>query len=97
MFALNTSIIWLGNNNETFQSEIKTGVVTKIGRDTIWVNHQHKAEDQIYAAFCYPDIVMCREYLNRIIEIKARHKKEEDELMKETFKLNNELVKLGLK
>lgn len=97
MFKIGTKVIFRGNHNETLKPMIKSGTVTKIGKDTVWLDYAHKSEDQVYAAFLYPDNDVCREFLERGIAITLRHKAEDTAYMSETYALNNALVRDGLK
>lgn len=87
MFKLGQQIIWNGNDNITLKLVIKGGKVTKIGKDTVWIDNQHKTEDQIYAAFCYPDIEECRQLCQDVLDTSLRHKIEELELACKQFQL----------
>lgn len=97
MFALNTPVIFIGNNNETLTPEIKSGVITRVGKDTVWLDNKHKPEDQVYAAFLYPDTPECRKFLQDSVDLILRHKKEQADFMARTYQFNNELVRKGLK
>lgn len=97
MFKLGQKVIWNGNDNHTLSRVIKSGVVTKVGKDTVWVDSQHKPEDQIYAAFCYPDIPECRQLCQDVIDTATRHDAENKKLLTRQLKLSNEMVRQGLK
>ena len=96
-FKINTRVVFQGNNNSTLVPMIKEGLITKVGRDTVWLDGAHKPEDQVYAAFLYPDTPECREFLQAQIDLRAKIKKMEDEFMVYTYQFNNELVRKGLK
>ena len=102
-FSIGTKIVRIAS---VWEGSIETQVivhetVTKIGKSTgtecIWVNHQHKPEDCLYAVYAYPDIPECVEFLQRTLDLAEKHKKEDAELMTDTYKLNNKLVLAGLK
>ncbi len=96
-FKIGTKVIFRGNDNETLQPLIKSGTVTKVGRDTVWLDNAHKVEDQVFAAFLYPDTLECRAFLEEGITLTQKHKQEEAEYMAKTYQLNNELVRKGEK
>lgn len=97
MFKLNTKIIWQANDNDSLMPTLKSGTVTKVGKDVVWVDNAHKPEDCIYAAFCYPDTEECRAHIMECVN-RARIRKEEDrDYMTRTYQLNNKLVLAGEK
>ncbi len=96
-FKLGQKVIWLGNDNQTLVSVIKSGTVTKTGKDTVWVDNQHKSEDCLLSAFLWPDLPLARELCERVLQTKARHEAEETALLKEQFELTNFFSKEGLK
>lgn len=97
MFKLHTAVIYRGNNNHTLIPEIKSGVITKVGRDTVWLDNAHKSEDQVYAAFLYPDTPECRAFLQAGIDLSLKHQAEQTTRMTEEYQFNNALVRAGLK
>lgn len=96
-FKINTRVVFQGNNNSTLVPMIKEGLITKVGRDTVWLDGAHKPADQVYAALLYPDTPECREFLQAQIDLRKRIKQMEDEFMAYTYQFNNELVRKGLK
>jgi hypothetical protein len=96
-FKVNTAVVFLGNHNSTLVPVIKSGTITKVGRDTVWLDNAHKPEDQVFAAFLYPDTPECRQFLQAQIDLRAKIRKMEDEFMAYTYQFNNELVRKGLK
>lgn len=96
-FKVGTKIVYRGNDNDTLKPILKRGTITKIGRDTVWLDNAHKPEDQVYAVFLYPDTPECVQFLETGILMTERHKAEEDEYMKATYEFNNDLIRKGLK
>lgn len=96
-FKVGTKVIFQGNHNDTLVPMIKEGTITKVGRDTVWLDHAHKAEDQVYAAFLYPDNPDCRHFLQSGIDLQKKIKQMQDEWMAYTYQFNNDLVRKGLK
>ena len=94
-FKIGTEIIY--RDTDGINTIIKSGTITRIGKDTVWLNNKHKPEDQVYSAFLYPNTEECKAFLQRGIDMSTRHKLEEAEYMTETYKLNNDLVRKGLK
>jgi len=97
MFKIGQKIIFLDTNHVTRKSQIKEATVTKVGKEAIWLDNEHRGVDQVLPAFCFPDVPDCRELLTEHLSMTARHKKEESEAMRKLYQLNNEMVKLGLK
>lgn len=96
-FKVGAKIIYI-TQDDSRNSFIKEGTVTKVkGFMEMWIDNRHKAEDCLYQSFAYPDIPECRQFLQAGIDMKKRHKAEEDEYMKQTYILNNQLVREGLK
>jgi hypothetical protein len=96
-FKLNDKIVYRGNDNDTLHPILKRGTVTKLGKDTVWLDNHHKPEDQVYSAFLYPDSPESVAFLEEGIALTLRHKAEDAEYMTKTYKFNNELVRKGLK
>lgn len=102
-FTIGTKIVRIASiyegskETEVIVHETVTKVGKSSGTECIWVNHQHKHEDCLYAVYAYPDIPECVEFLERILALKAKHKEESNALMSDTYKLNNKLVLAGLK
>jgi hypothetical protein len=98
MFKIDQQVIFLGNNNnDVSKQEIKGGKITRVGRDTVWLDHQHRPEDQVFAVYLWPDNERCRLHLQATLDMQARHKQEQAEHMTMTYMLNNEMIKAGLK
>ena len=98
MIALNTAVIYLGNRNtDVSVQEIKSGTVTKIGKAAVWLDHQHKSEDQLYTAFVWPDTEETRALLNDILAMSARHKTESLDMLSRELELSNKLIREGVK
>lgn len=97
MFKVGQKIIFQQNHPDTLVPQVVAGTVTKVGKDTVWLDNAYKAEDQVYAAFIYPDTPECRQFIADGIALNLRHKQEQDERMKLTYQFNNELVRQGLK
>jgi hypothetical protein len=96
-FKIGTRVVFQGNHNSTLVPMIKEGLITKVGKDTVWLDNAHKSEDQVYAAFLYPDTPECRAFLQAQLDLRARIKQMEDEFMVYTYQFNNELVRKDLK
>ena len=96
MFKIGQQVIWM-NTTEAGKTVISEGTVTKTGRDTIWVNGQHKPEDCLYAAFAFPDNEVCRKLLEDTIEMGERHDKESKDMLTRQIQTANEMVRQGLK
>lgn len=96
-FKINTRVVFQGSHNSTLVPMIKEGVITRVGTRSVWLDHNHKPEDQVYAAFLYPDTPECREFLQAGIDLRTKIKKMEDEFMAYTYQFNNELIRKGLK
>lgn len=96
-FKIGTRVIFRGSNGDLTNPGIKSGTITKIGRDTVWLDHAHKSEDQVYATFLYPDTTESHALLQEGIDLTNRQKKEQDEYMKKVYEFNNSLVRAGLK
>ena len=74
---------------------IKTGIILQIiNRDEVKLEGEQYRR---YSAFLYPNTTESRDHLLTGILLAIKHKNEQDEYMKSTFQLNNELVKKGLK
>jgi hypothetical protein len=103
MMKLNTKVIWLASSLiDNMQQTIHEGVITKIGftsgsTATIYVNHAHKAEDQLYAAFIWPDLPETRILLEDILALAAKHKAESGAMLSRQYELLNELTRKRLK
>jgi hypothetical protein len=98
MFKVGQKVIFTGHDNDDIsKTVIKSGTVSKVGRDTVWLEGRYKAEDQVYSAFLYPDIPECRQLLEGIVSMGERHKKEGDEMTSAVYKMNNDLIRRGLK
>ena len=97
MFKLGVKVIWSGNHNTTLVPLIKEGTITRVGKETVWLDHQHKAEDQVYASFLWPDTPECRAFLEESLAKRKEYKAWEDDYMKRTFELNNKLIREGAK
>ena len=103
MMKLNTKVIWLAASPaDNMQQVIHSGVITRIGSTsgstaTVYVNHAHKAEDQLYAAFIWPDIPECRTLLEDILALAAKHKAESGAMLSRQYEMLNELTRKGLK
>lgn len=96
MMTVGTKIIWIGNNNKDITiSEIKEGTITKVGRDTYYVDNYHKAEDQIYAAYCFPDLEETRQLLGSSIQNTLEQKQWGKNYMKSLYTLRNKLITEG--
>lgn len=96
MLKIGAKVIWM-NSAEAGKKVISEGTVTKTGRDTIWVDHQHKPEDCLYAAFAFPDNEVCRKLLEDTIEMGYRHDKESKDMLTRQIQTANEMVRQGLK
>lgn len=96
MFKIGQQVIFI-DSSDVAKPELKGGTVTRVGKDTVWLDNQHKAEDQMYAAFLWPDNEVCRGHLQATLDMKRRHKEEDDLMFKRTLILNNEMIKEGLK
>lgn len=83
-------VIWLqtsmANCNEQIIAE---GTITKMAKDTLWVDSKHKGEDCLYAAFAWPDTSETRTHLQADLDMAKRHKQERTEFLSKTFKLAN--------
>lgn len=97
MFKVGTAIIFRGNANDTLIPMIKSGIVTKVGRDIVWLDNAHETEDQVFAASLYPDTEECRNFLQDGIAMTLRHKAEQDAHRTITYQFNNDLIRKGLK
>lgn len=99
-FKVDDKVIWLGTC-EGDRQEIFLGTVTKIGgtksMPTVYVNYKHKPEDQMYSAFVWPDCEEARAHLNKTLEVAARHKQENLDLLSEALQLSNEFTRQGRK
>lgn len=98
MFKIGQQVIFIGNNNnDVTKQELKGGKITRVGKDTVWLDNQHKAEDQMYAAFLWPDNEVCRGHLQAMLDMRRRHTEENDLMFERTLILGNEMIKEGLK
>ena len=95
MFKIGANVIFRGNDNQTLDPVIKRGTITKLGKDTVWLDNAHKPEDQVYTAYLFPDIPECVKLLQDGIDMDLRHKKEKDDYMTDLFKMNNHLIRTG--
>lgn len=96
MMPIGTKIIWLQTSVEDSSLRIVAeGTITKVGKETYWVDNKHKAEDQVYQAFCLPDREDTRAWCESQIEVTARHKRENDAIAIAFYKLRNKLINEG--
>lgn len=96
MMAVGTKIVWSRHDNEDVtKMVIVRGTITKVGRDTYYVDNHHKAEDQIYAAFCLPETDESVALLQDMVDEQARHKAYEQTNLKRFFELRNKYVREG--
>lgn len=87
-------VIWLRTSaKDGTTQEIVKGVVTKLGKDVMWVDNQHKSEDCLYSAFAYPAHPDCSLLLNTILLTKARHKQEDLDLLTEQLEMKNRIAR----
>jgi DNA relaxase NicK len=96
-FKLNQQVIWLDANTATREREIKQGTITQIRKDVVWINRQHKPENCFYAAFFYPDNEECRELLEDMIAMKARHEAEESAMLARQIQMTHKCAREGTK
>lgn len=98
-FALHQKVIWIANDPDLhpMRKRIMEGTVSRLGRDTVYVNGHHKAEDQLYAAFVWPDLPGPRKLCEDILDMEARHKAEGEDMLKRTLEMNNLCVREGMK
>ena len=92
---LGTAIIWSNLRCEGSKEIqiIDSGTITKIGgTGTYYTNGNHRAEDQIYAAYCYPDTPECRAHLQTLIDHEAAEYRWNIDYRTATFKLRNKLT-----
>jgi hypothetical protein len=94
MMTIGTKIIWRGTK-DTLLPCIREGTITKVGKDTYYVDNQHKVEDQIYAAYCFPDTQETQQYLHKAIVREAENKQWEKEYMAGLYQLRNRLINEG--
>ena len=78
------TIIWCSNYEA---GPIRKGVVSKITPNFVWVDGNHKCEDNIYKEFCWP--AEAKEDLKAIIEHRARLKRQFDESMALVYQLRD--------
>ena len=103
MFKIGQKVIWIAYDPGVIPMEKKIfeGEITKIGTSgveaSIYVDNHHKAEDQLYTAFVWPDIPETRQLLQEILDQTKRHKEEEKALATRMLQLSNEMVRRGLK
>jgi hypothetical protein len=91
MFKVGQNIIYSNSTDDGIRS-IKTGKVTKVGKDTVWLDGKTKAEDQVYAAFLWPDIEETRTFLQEWCDKTNEYKTWEDDWQKRMYQLNNKLI-----
>jgi len=85
-------IIWCGAM--TGPDQIREGTVTRVrnsGEPLVWVDSQHKPEDCIYQAYCWPARV--REELTAILLERQRLQKAADDSMKLVYELKNAITR----
>lgn len=92
---LGTKIIWLRTAASLSGKEIAEGTITRVGKDTYYVDNAHKWEDQIYAAYVLPDSDKARRTLQNFIDEEARHNLEDKANMACLYQLRNELIRKG--
>lgn len=93
---IGSKVIYLGtswDNGNDGNQILKSGTITKLGKDVVWLDHQHKSEDCLYSAFMYPDVPICREHLQAILDMIARHKQEQGDMQSKTYKLKNAIAR----
>jgi hypothetical protein len=96
MMTIGTKIVWLQTSLEdTTKQIIAEGTITRIGWDTYYVDHHHKAEGQIYAAYCLPDTEKSRRTLQNFIDEAARHKQADNDNSAVLYQLRNEYIRTG--
>lgn len=86
-------ICWTGNFENP--SQIRTGTITRMSGDSVWVDNEHKPEDCIYRSYCWP--ISAEPELREIITETARLKKELDDRMGLIYKLRNRVSRGELK
>lgn len=89
MFKVGTKVIWFDDG------KIHDGVIASVRNtnEVVLVGERYPR----YSAFLYPDTLECQQFLLDGIALLEKQKKESDEYMVATYKLNNELVRRGLK
>lgn len=96
MMAVGTKIVWTRHDNDDVTKMIiARGTITRVGRDTYYVDNHHKAEDQIYAAFCLPETEESLALLQDMVDEQARHKAFEQANMARMYQLRNKYVREG--
>lgn len=94
MMKIGTAIVWHGSTNNNIPC-IRGGTITKVGRETYWIDNQHKAEDQIYAAYCFPDTPEVRTHLQSLIDHREEEKAWNNDYMGKTYELRNKFIREG--
>lgn len=98
MFKIGQKVIWTNiHHDNPSLLVICEGTVTKVGKDTMWLDHKHKAEDQLYASFAYPDTPESRAHLQGLVDHKAAMYEWDKNYMVRTFQLNNKYIREGSK
>lgn len=93
-FKIGAKVIWI-EQRDNGDSYIVEGTVTKLGKDTVYVDNKHKSEDQRYAAFMWPALAGPKKLLEDTVEMKLRHKKESEEMYIRSIEMNNMCVRNG--
>lgn len=96
MMAVGTKIVWQRHaNDDVTKRVIVRGTITRVGRDTYYVDNCHKPEDQVYAAYCLPETDESVAVLQAFVDEEARHQAAERELMGRLYELRNKYVREG--
>lgn len=80
-------IIWTGSLDT--DAGIKEGIVTKIHKDTCWVDNYHKPEDCIYVAYTWP--ITAKQQLIAILIERRMLKKAFDDSIQLLYQLRNKV------
>jgi len=91
-FKVGQRITWTGSLDTP--AGLRDGTVTKVKGDLLWVDNQHRPEDCIYAAFCWPFEV--RDELVEVLQKRADLKKAYDNSMALVYQLANDVKRRGL-
>lgn len=89
MNRLGDEIVWTGNLADP--NSLRQGAITKIQGDLRWVDYQHKPEDCIYLAYCWP--AKYKAELADILRKRRELKEAFDDSMSLIYQLRNKIAR----